>query len=96
MTIDSEITHHAHKLGVRRLSLTVALAASLFYMLCWIGAKIPNVGPATHMYLQLFTDADLASSTALFVGVAWSIVGGLIAGGLIAAIYNALAFLDRQ
>lgn len=85
---------HTHNLGVLRLALTGALAAGIFYILCWVGAQLP-IGPATHMYLRLFTNADLTSGTALFEGVCWSLSFGLIAGTLIAVIYNAFAFLDR-
>lgn len=85
----------SHRLGLLRLSLTGALAAAVFYLFCWIGAQLP-IGPATHMYLRLFTNAELSSGLALIEGVCWSIGFGLIAGALIAVIYNALAFLDRQ
>ena len=86
---------HSHRLGVLRFALTGALAAGLFFGLCWVGAQLP-IGPATHMYLNLFTNAELSSSLALIEGVCWSVAFGLIAGALIALIYNALAFLDRR
>lgn len=82
-------------LGVLRLALTGALAAGIFYVLCWSGARL-EFGNATHRYLALFTDAEISSGTALLEGVCWSIAFGLIAGALIALIYNALAFLDRR
>jgi len=94
-TANDLIVAHTHRLGVARLALTGALAMSIFYAFCWIGARL-GLGPATHMYLQLFTNAELSSVTALIIGVCWSIGGGLIAGALIALVYNALAFLDRQ
>lgn len=84
------------RLGALRLSVTGGLAAPAFYLLCWIGAQIPQIGPATHMYLKLFTAADLASGAALIQGLIWSAAFGLIAGGLVALIYNALAALDRR
>lgn len=83
------------KLGVARLALTGALSAGTFYVFCWIGAQLP-IGPATHMYLDLFTNADLSTGTALVQGLCWSVAFGIIAGALIALIYNALAFLDRR
>ena len=86
---------HSHRLGVLRFALTGALAAAIFYAICWVGVRLP-IGPATHMYLELFTNADLSSGTALIEGVCWSISFGLIAGALIALIYNALAFIDRR
>ena len=95
-TIANEAVYaHSHKLGVLRLALTGALAAALFFVLCWAGAQLP-IGPATHMYLNLFTNAELSSGLALVEGVCWSIAFGLIAGALIALIYNSLAFLDRR
>lgn len=86
---------HSHRLGVLRLSLTGALAAGIFYVLCWSGARL-EFGAATHRYLSLFTDAEISSGGALVEGVCWSIAFGLIAGALVALIYNALAFLDRR
>jgi hypothetical protein len=82
-------------LGVVRLAVTGALAAAIFFILCWIGAAI-GLGPATHGYIGLFTDAPMASTTALVIGTCWSFVFGLVAGGLIALLYNLLATLDRR
>ena len=97
MAIDDATTPTAvRRLGVLRLALTGAVAAALFYILCWVGAQTPSLGPATHMYLQLFTNAEISSATALVQGVLWSLAFGLIAGALIAAIYNALAVLERR
>lgn len=92
---DDSTYSHSHRLGVLRFALTGALAAAIFYAVCWVGAQLP-IGPATHMYLQLFTKAELSSGIALIEGICWSISFGLIAGALIAVIYNALAFLDRR
>lgn len=83
------------RLGILRFAATGALAAAVFYMLCWIGALL-SLGYVTHMYLQLFTGADVGSGTALGQGAVLSAAFGLIAGGLIAIFYNALAFLDRS
>jgi hypothetical protein len=94
-TINETTYVHAHNLGVSRFALTGALAAAVFYVLCWVGAQLPT-GPATHMYLRLFTNAELSSVTALIEGICWSLSFGLIAGALIAVIYNAFAFLDRR
>ena len=79
---------------VLRFALTGALAAAIFYAICWLGAFLP-IGPATHMYLKLFTSADVNSSLALVQGLCWSLAFGLIAGSLIASIYNLLAPLER-
>lgn len=80
--------------NVLRFAVTGALAAAIFYAICWLGAFLP-IGPATHMYLKLFTSADINSGLALVQGLCWSLGFGLIAGALIAFIYNLLAPLDR-
>ena len=85
----------APRLGVARVALTSALAATVFLLLCWIGARL-GLGPATHMYIQLFSAADVASGLALIVGLCWSLVGGGVAGALFAWIYNLLAPLDPR
>lgn len=84
----------APRLNTFRVALTTALAATIFLLLCWTGARI-GFGPATHMYMQLFSGAEPASALALIVGLCWSLVGGLIAGALFAFIYNLLAPLER-
>lgn len=95
-TIANEAAYfRTQNLGVLRFAFTGALAAAAFSMLCWIGAQLP-IGPATHMYLRLFTSAELSSGLALTEGLCWSTGLGLIAGGLLALIYNALGFLDRR
>lgn len=92
---DETVKLHSRNIGVLRLALTGALAAAIFYGICWIGAQLP-IGPAPHMYLRLFTNAEISSGLALIEGICWSIAFGLLAGALIAVIYNALAFLDRR
>ena len=92
---DDIATVTVRTIGAQRLAVTGALAAGLFYILCWIGAQLP-LGPATHGYLTLFTNAEITTGRALVEGLIWSVAFGLIAGGLIALIYNALSFLDRR
>lgn len=82
------------RLNVLRVAVATAIAATLFLLLCWIGARI-GLGPASHMYVNLFTNADVASTTALIVGICWSLFGGALIGALYALIYNALASLER-
>ena len=86
---------HTHRIGVVRLAVTGALAAGIFYALCWLGARILPIGPASHMYLQLFTSAEPLSTTALIQGVVWSVAFGFIGGALVAALYNALGRLQH-
>ena len=91
-SIDKE---DVHRLAVLRLALTGGMASAAFFALCWFGALLP-VGPATHMYLQLFTNAEISSVQALGQGIVWSAMFGLVAGALIALVYNALGALDRR
>ena len=84
----------SRRLNVFRVALTTSLAATVFLLLCWIGAII-GFGPAQHMYIGLFSDAAVTSGLALIVGLCWSLVGGLIIGALYALIYNMLAALER-
>ena len=85
----------SQRIGGGRLALTGALAAVIFYIVCWVGALLP-LGLAPHMYLQLFTGAEPTSGAGLMTGVFWSLAFGLIGGTLFASIFNALAFLDRR
>ena len=93
-TTTNENDDSGRRANVLRIALTGALAAAIFYAICWLGAFLP-IGPATHMYLKLFTSADISSGLALVQGLCWSLGFGLIAGALIASIYNLLAPLDR-
>ena len=95
MATTSETNGSSRRANVLRFALTGALAAGIFYVFCWLGAFLP-FGPATHMYLALFTSAEIHSSLALVQGLCWSLGFGLIAGALIAFIYNLLAPLDRR
>lgn len=83
------------KIGVLRLALTGAIASGVFFVFCWVGAQIP-LGTLSHMYIQLFTRADLNSTAALAEGLCWSIGFGLIGGALIAWAYNLLGALERK
>ncbi len=94
-TTNDVVTAAPRRIGVVRLAVTGAISATIFYVFCWIGAQTP-FGPGAHMYLQLYTGADLSTGASLIEGAAWSFGGGLIFGTLIAYIYNALAALDRR
>lgn len=94
-TLASETKVSSNKAGVIRFAVTGALAATVFFVLCWVGVFLP-IGPATHMYVELFTDAEMSSGLALLQGMCWSLAFGLIAGALIAFFYNLLAPLDER
>ncbi len=87
------------EIGLRRASAlrfaaTGVIASAVFYILCWAGQFLP-VGPATHMYLQLFSSAETTSALALMQGTAWAIAFGLVGGAILAFAYNATAFIHR-
>lgn len=94
-TIATETSVLSRKASVLRVALTGALASGVFFVLCWVGAFLP-IGPAPHMYLELFTYAEISSGLALLQGLCWSFVFGLVAGALIAFFYNLLAPLDGR
>ena len=88
-------TRSIHRIHVLRLALTGAIAALLFFLLCWVGAQVP-LGTLSHMYVQLFTKSDMGSTAALAEGSLWSLGFGLIGGALVAWAYNLLAPLERR
>lgn len=94
-TLVSQTNTAPGRVDVVRFALTGALAATIFFFLCWVGAFLP-FGPATHMYLQLFTSADVNSGLALWQGLGWSLAFGLIAGALIALSYKLVAAVDGR
>ena len=94
-TLASETRIVPNKVGMLRFSVTGALASAIFFILCWLGAQL-SIGPASHMYIQLFTDEHVTSGLALLQGACWSLLFGLLTGGLIAFFYNILASLDGR
>ncbi len=91
-TIEHHSTNH---IGVVRLAATTGVAATLIFVLCWLGTFIAFSSP-THAYIGLFTDADTQSIQALIEGGTWSLLFGLLSGALVAALYNLFAGLDRR
>ena len=94
-TTAQSVAPHSHRVGIARLALTGAMFMGLFYILCWSGAAL-GIVPVSHMYLQLFSDAPMPSTAMLAEGALWSVAFGLLAGTLIALLYNALGNLDRR
>lgn len=82
------------RLPVVRYAAAGAVALGALFVLCWIGAAL-GWTDASHMYISLFTLAPVGSTTALAVGLCWSLGFGALAGALIALAFNALAFLER-
>ena len=91
-TSEQRSTSH---IGVLRLAATTGVAAGLIFALCWVGTFISFASP-THAYIGLFTHAETQSIQALAEGGVWSLLFGLLSGGLIAAFYNLFAGLDRR
>ena len=85
----------ASKVGVVRFALTGAIASGVFFLLCWVGMFLP-FGAASHMYIQLFTQAEITSGLALAQGLCWSVIFGAVAGLLISVTYNALSVFDAR
>lgn len=94
-TIPETVATHMHRIAPMRLAATGALFTGIFYILCWTGAAL-GIVPVTHMYLNLFSNAPMGSTAMLADGALWSVLFGLLAGGLIALIYNGLGGLDRR
>lgn len=93
-TTTIETSNPIRRANLVRFALTGALAAAIFYAICWLGTFLP-IGPSSHMYIALFTSAETNSRLALIQGLCWSLGFGLIAGALIAFVYNLLAPLER-
>ena len=83
------------RIGVLRLAATMGVAAGLIFAFCWLGTFVPFSSP-THAYIGLFTNAATQSIRALVEGGLWSVLFGVLSGGLIAALYNLFARLDRR
>lgn len=91
----SNIGLPSRKADVLHCAATGAISAPAFFILCWLGAFLP-VGPATHAYLALFTNAEITSVAALLEGILWSLAFGLVLGTIVALAYRATAGLERR
>lgn len=85
----------ARTIGVSRLAATGGVSMALIFVLCWIGTFVPFSNP-THAYIGLFTTAETQSVTALVEGGLWSLLFGIVAGAVVALVYNGLFPLDRR
>jgi hypothetical protein len=90
--IEKRSTSH---IGVLRLAATIGVGSTLIFVLCWLGTFITYSSP-THSYLGLFTDAETQSVQALVEGSTYSLLFGLLSGGIVAALYNFFAGLERR
>ena len=82
------------RLPLVRCAAAGAIALGALFVLCWIAAAL-GWANASHMYVSLFTLADVGSTAALAAGLCWSLAFGALAGALIALAFNALSFLGR-
>lgn len=81
------------RLSVMRVGLSTAIVATVFFILCWLGARL-GLAPLSHMYVQLFSGYEVSSALALLVGVCWSLVGGFFIGALFAWTYDLLRVVE--
>ena len=51
--------------SITRVALAGAITTAAFFVLCWLGARL-LIGPASHIYLGLFTAEPGATLAALF------------------------------
>jgi hypothetical protein len=84
-----------HNLNVVRLLIAGGITAVVVFVLCWLGTFLPFSSPS-HVYIGLFTTAEVSSAHALIEGTIWSLFFGALTMGLFALIYNAAALLGRR
>lgn len=83
------------RLSIIRLAVIGAIVSTLFFLMCWVAVLLP-ISRGPHMYLRLFTAADLSSGAALAQGLSWSVVFGALVGGLIASVSNTLGSFGQR
>jgi len=94
-TLATETRAGSDKVGIIRFALTGALASITVFAICWLGAAL-GIKLVTHMYIGLFTDAEMSSGLALLQGACLAFLSGLVGGGLIAFFYNLLGWSDGR
>ena len=72
--------------SLSRSALAAGIASGLLFLICWIGTftKVP----ATHAFIELFTDLPVASTAALGDGLVWAVLFGALAGFLFVLSYR--------
>lgn len=94
MTTTTYAADERRGLSLVRCAATLGIGVPLFFFICWLGAQVGAEAP--HAFIGLFTSQPLASGAALAEGLCWSLVFGIFAGALLAALYNGFRFLDRR
>ena len=72
-----------------------AAALGVIYVACWAGTQVPGL-TVSHMFLALFTKAEMTSTAALTEGLGWALAFGAFSAAAIAFFYNRFAFLNPR
>ena len=76
-----------NRIDVVRCTVAVAVTMALLFALCWLGAFL-SIGPATHMFVALFTTAAPISMFVPVAGVCSALFFGGLAGAIFALTFN--------
>jgi hypothetical protein len=76
-----------NRIEIVRCAVAVAVTLALLFALCWLGALL-SIGPATHMFVLLFTAAAPISTLALLTGICSALFFGGLAGAIFALTFN--------
>lgn len=76
-----------NRIEIVRCTAAAAVTSALLFVLCWLGASL-SIGPATHMFVSLFTAATPISTLALVTGVCSALFFGGLAGAIFALTFN--------
>lgn len=83
-----------NRIDIVRCAIAVAVTLALLFALCWLGAYL-SIGPATHMFVTLFTAAAPISVLALATGVCSALFFGALAGVIFALTFNFIGRFSR-
>ncbi|MEQ1510079.1 MAG: hypothetical protein ABL909_06720 [Sphingopyxis sp.] len=82
------------KLGIVHCAVTGGVALGIIYLACWLGAAFTAM-PVTHSLITFFTTAPMTSTTALAVGLCWSLIFGAWSGLVLALVSNFVSRFTR-
>lgn len=83
-----------NRIDIVRCAIAVAATLALLFALCWLGAFL-SIGPATHMFVTLFTAAAPVSTLGLVTGVCSALIFGALAGAIFALTFNAIGRFSK-
>jgi hypothetical protein len=79
-------------LSILGLAIAAGLALVLLFVLCaLVGVLFPGGLQATHAWVTLFTLVPITSPQAWLEGIFFSLIFGIFAGSIVAAVHNAVA-----